>query len=172
MFAPCMRLMSILHYFTERRSNAPVDTTPAAGISLPRYMGRWYEHARFENWFEAGLDTVYTDYRLRSDGQVEVLNCGTNTKGWRKLSKGRGICRCTGSLRVSFVPPYFWFRAPYNILYVDPEYQSALVSGDGSNFLWLLTRKAQPPQELVATLLNHARLRGFNTEQLRYTKQE
>lgn len=172
MFVSNMSLMSILHYFTGRRSNAPVNTSPATNISLPRYMGRWYEHARFENWFEAGMDAVYTDYRLRSDGQVEVLNCGTTAKGRRKLSKGRGICRDTGSLRVSFVPPYFWFRAPYNILYVDPEYQSALVSGDGSDFLWLLTRKAQPPQELVSTLLSQARLRGFNTEQLRYTKQE
>lgn len=162
--------MSIFHYFANKHGQTLVHTTPATNISLARYMGRWYEQARFENWFEAGMEAVCTDYRLRHDGRVEVLNCGINAKGKQKQSRGLAVVKGEGILAVSFVPPYFWFRAPYHILYVDPEYRSALVSGIGSDYLWLLTREVQPEPSLLTELLRQARLRGFNTEQLRVTR--
>ena len=167
-----MRLGSIIHHLFRRRSTARVNTTPPPDISIPRYMGRWYEQARFENWFESGMEHVYTDYKLSSDGSISITNTGRNERGVQSSARGRGVTCGTGRFRVSFVPPYKWFRAPYHILYVDKDYNSALVSGDGNDYLWLLTRQQTPDKSILTPLLEEAQLRGFDTSKLRYTIQE
>ena len=57
------------------------DTTPQANVSLSRYQGRWYEQARYENWFEEGMEQVYTDYSPGPDGSLNVMNSGRNETG-------------------------------------------------------------------------------------------
>lgn len=166
-----MKLKSILHYFFKSKPESPVNTLPQQDVRLDKYLGRWYEQARYENWFESGLDEVFTDYSTGPGGSINVLNCGKNHRGLQSTSKGRGYPAGRGRLNVSFVPPYGWFRAPYHILYVDPDYQSALVSGENASYLWLLTREKTPQESLLSTLIGEAEKRGFNTSELRFTRQ-
>ena len=166
-----MKLRSIIQYFTGRDMEAQANTTPQRNISMEKYLGRWYEQARFENWFEDGLEEVFTDYSAGPNGSINVLNCGRNCNGRQSTSRGRGYPDGAGRMHVSFVPPYGWFKAPYHILYTDPDYQSALVSGAGSAYLWLLTRQKTPDSGLLETLLQEARKRGFDTNLLHQTRQ-
>lgn len=166
-----MNILSILHNIFRKKSGTVVDTTPQRGISLPRYMGRWYEQARYENWFESGMDFVYTDYSSGPDGSINVINCGTSLTGKQSVSTGRGFPGGFGRMRISFVPPYGWFQAPYHILYVDNNYETALVSGEGDAYLWLLTRQQHPGPDQLNPLIQEAQRRGFDTTQLRYTNQ-
>ncbi len=147
------------------------DTRPQNNVSLDRYMGRWYEQARYENWFEQGMEGVYTDYTARPDGSIRVLNCGHNANGEPEQATGRAFPMSHGILEVSFVWPYWWFGAPYHILYVDKDYQAALVSGDDDDYLWLLTRERKPKQSTINKLKQEAERRGFDTTKLRFTKQ-
>lgn len=162
---------SIFHYLGRTEQKQHVDTSPQQEVSLPLFMGRWYEQARFENWFEDGMENVHTDYSLSSKGWVNITNSGTNSNGTRTRSKGRGLPSGAGRLLVSFVPPYWWFQAPYHILYTDARYQGALISGAGNDFLWLLTREAHPAAELLEKLKEEAQRRGFDTSRLRSTCQ-
>ena len=166
-----MNILSIFHNLFRKRSCSPVDTRPQRGISLSRYLGRWYEQARFENWFESGMDFVYTDYSAGPHGSINVINCGTSISGKQSVSTGRGFPGGYGRMNISFVAPYSWFQAPYHILFVDNDYETALVSGDGDSYLWLLTRQQKPTIEQLNTLIQEARRRGFDTTQLRYTNQ-
>lgn len=150
---------------------AGADTTPQKGISLARYQGRWYEQARYENWFEEKMEQVYTDYTPGPDGSLNVRNSGKTPEGDSESASGRAFRVSDGILEVSFVWPYWWFRAPYHILYVDEQYQAALVSGDGDEYLWLLTRERNPAPEIIRKLQKEAERRGFNTTKLRFTKQ-
>lgn len=147
------------------------NTTPQENVSLERYMGRWYEQARFENWFEKGMDEVYTDYTKGPDSSINVRNYGTGPDKITEHSSGRAFPVSNGILEVSFVWPYWWFRAPYHILYVDEAYSAALVSGDDDQYLWLLTRQKQADKRMIQRLLKEAKLRGFDTTKLRFTKQ-
>lgn len=151
---------------------ATVDTRPQADVDFKRYCGRWYEQARFENWFEEGLDHVYTDYVPLENGSIQVTNHGTDAQGARLQAAGRGFIKAPGLLEVSFVWPYWWFRSPYKILYIDADYQGAVVSGIDDTYLWLLTRDAAPPRQLIEKLLKEAQKRGFNTSNLRYTQHQ
>lgn len=168
----CMSLGSIIHYFiNQNRKSINIDTTPQRNVDLARYMGRWYEQARFENWFEKGMDSVYSDYTQDGKGRIHILNCGKNRRGATKQAQGRGFPATPGKLQVSFVPPFWWFRTPYHILYVDAEYQSALVSGAGANYLWLLTRQRRASLAIMQALVLEAKQRGFDIDQLRPTIQ-
>ncbi|KAJ6644087.1 Apolipoprotein D [Pseudolycoriella hygida] len=44
-------------------------------FDLQKYLGRWYELARYDIYFEKGCDCGYADYTLNDDGSVHVKNC-------------------------------------------------------------------------------------------------
>ena len=50
------------------RDNIDRRTLPT--FSLQRFMGRWYEIARFDHTFERGMSRVTADYVLSPDGAV------------------------------------------------------------------------------------------------------
>ena len=151
---------------------AAVNTTPQRDIDLDRYCGRWYEQARYDNWFEKGMDDVYTDYEVIDGDRIRVTNHGKDKKGHPHRANGRACMHTSGELMVSFVWPYWWFHAPYKILCVTPDYQGALVSGDGEEYLWILTRRVDACPLLMEKLKQEAQRRGFDTTRLRYTKHQ
>lgn len=157
-----------------QRGKAP-DTTPQRDIRLSAYLGRWYEQARYECFFERGMDEVYADYARAEEGGLRITNGGTTASGKHKRAQGHALIPDAaepGRLSVSFVPPYKWFRAPYHILYVDEDYRMALVSGAGRGYLWLLTRKRKADEITMRRLLDEAQKRGFDISVLRLTRQQ
>lgn len=157
-----------------QRGKAP-DTTPQAEVNLTAYLGRWYEQARYDCFFEHGLDDVYADYARRADGRIDITNVGFDVRGREHRAEGRAVIPLPeepGRLWVSFVPPYCWFRAPYHILYTDAECTEALVSGDGRRYLWLLTRDRKADDATMRRLLSEATRRGFDLGPLRLTRQK
>ena len=47
-----------------------IDNTPVASLDLNRYLGDWYEIARFDHSFERGLEFCKANYALRKDGKI------------------------------------------------------------------------------------------------------
>lgn len=170
-----MILRALQYYFSERKSPAPgeplPETTPASGLDWSRYMGRWYEIARFETPFEFGLDEVWTEYAMQPDGQVLVANYGTDSAG--KVYKARATARpvAEGVLQISFVPLLRFISSPYHVLRVDTDCKNALVSNETGSCLWLLSRQSHATLQQLLPLLQEAVLRGFDISQLRPTRQ-
>lgn len=46
------------------------------GLDIDRYMGLWYEIARFDHRFERGMDNVTTQYERTGENRVKVTNSG------------------------------------------------------------------------------------------------
>lgn len=168
-FPHYMRYIFLFPILISCAAFAAVNTTPQKNVDLRQYAGRWYEQARYENWFEKDMDEVYTDYMLHKDGTITVKNNGRSIKGKAKQSVGRAFPSSAGEMEVSFVWPYWWFRAPYKILYVNADYSAALVAGEGENYLWMLTRDRIPTTKIMDKLREEALRRGFDTDKLRYT---
>ena len=57
-------------------TGVPDKVVPVEGFELPRYLGKWYEIARFDHSFEEGLSEVTATYSMRDDGGVKVINRG------------------------------------------------------------------------------------------------
>lgn len=150
------------------------STTPPTGIqavspfALDRYLGQWYEIARLDHSFERGLTNVSAQYRLKTDGDVEVINRGFDTKKqiWKSAS---GKARFTGdanrgSLKVSFFGPFY---GGYHVMALDQtDYRWAMVVGPNRDYLWILCRDKQLPSGVREQLLELAQQNGIDTNQL------
>ena len=145
-----------------------VNNATVSSININRYLGYWYEIARFDHPFERGLTHVMAKYTLRDDGRIDVLNTGIKDG---RAEDAKAIARTTqipGLLKVSFFPP---FSSDYRILMVDDDYQYALVSGSTKNYLWILSRTPQLDDATISLILAEAEGRGYDTNRLLWVKQ-
>ncbi|EEE0389127.1 hypothetical protein BRR18_24075, partial [Salmonella enterica] len=101
----------------------PKGVTVVNNFDAKRYLGTWYEIARFDHRFERGLDKVTATYSLRDDGGINVINKGYNPdrEMWQKTE---GKAYFTGdpsraALKVSFFGPFY---GGYNVIALDREY--------------------------------------------------
>jgi lipocalin len=137
-------------------------------FQIEKYLGTWYEIARFDHPFERGLQGVTATYSLKPDGKIKVLNQGYKNSLHGKLSKAVGKAKLTSpetprNLLVSF----FWiFYAPYNILELDPDYRYALIGSSSSNYLWILSRTPQLDEKTYQMIVAKAKARGYDTSKL------
>lgn len=154
----------------------PVGNTsvpePTKTVELDRYLGRWFELARYENSFETGCESVTADYSLREDGTVEVINScrkgsvgGTkkSAEGHAKIVPGSGNAK----LKVSFFGPFY---GDYWVLDHAADYTWSIVGEPSGRYLWILTRRASPSDQTRKMLLNKARALGYDVEMLRWTQ--
>ena len=109
----------------------PDTVTAVKGFEPDRYLGTWYEIARYDHSFERGLIRVSAQYGNRPDGGISVLNKGYDPvkKEWRQ-AEGKAYfvgSKDVGRLKVSFFGPFY---GAYNIIDLDKEnYRFALVCG-------------------------------------------
>ncbi|XP_020209829.1 temperature-induced lipocalin-1-like [Cajanus cajan] len=149
------------------------------GLDLARYMGRWYEIACFPSRFQPsdGVNTRAT-YTLKDDGTVNVLN-ETWSAGKRSFIEGYAYKADPNSdeakLKVKFwVPPFLPVipvTGDYWVLYIDPDYQIALVGQPSRNCLWILSRKNHLDDEIYNELVERARNEGYDVSKLHKTPQ-
>ena len=146
-----------------------VDNSVTASFDLNRYLGDWFEIARFDHTFERGIEEAQATYSLRPDGKVEVLNRGV--KGGKvKTAKGVGKTTDTpGLLRVTF----FWpFYADYRVMAIDDAYTAALVGSGSADYLWILSRTPSLASQMKETLLSEATRRGYDISKLLWIRQQ
>ena len=137
-------------------------------VNLERYMGTWYEIARFPHSFEKGLVGVSATYSLKKNGKVDVLNQGYKDSLSGKLKRAKGFAKLPdlsvpGRLMVYF----FWpFGGEYLILDLDENYQYVLVGSSSKNYLWILCRTKTMDETVYSNLLKKAESLGFDTSKL------
>lgn len=151
--------------------------TTIPSLDAGRYMGTWYEIAKFPNRFQrkCASDTTAT-YSLRDDGLVRVLNRCVTTSGGQDLADG--VARQVGGpssprLKVRFAPsflsflPFVW--GDYWIIDLDEDYQLSAVSEPGRRYLWILSRAPRVDPEAYDTLLARLTAKGFDVSRLETT---
>ena len=149
-----------------------LNTSTIDTLDIPRYMGTWYEIARFDHSFERDMSLVTANYKLQPDGTVEVINSGFNTRRGRyKQSRGRArvVADRTGELEVTF---FLNFWSPYKILELAPDYSYALVGSDSDKYLWILSRTPRLPSATLSDIVAMAEERGYNTDLLIWVEQQ
>ncbi|KAK9070805.1 hypothetical protein SSX86_011207 [Deinandra increscens subsp. villosa] len=146
-------------------------------IDLARYMGRWYEIASFPSRFQPknGMNTRAT-YTLKDDGTVNVLN-ETWSDGKRGFIEGTAYKADPKSdeakLKVKFYVPPFLPIIPvtgdYWVLYLDDDYQYALIGQPSRSYLWILCRQNHLDEETYNKLVEKAKEEGYDVTKLKKT---
>ena len=155
-----------------KAQNAAYDNSTIRNLDLSRYLGTWYEIARFDHSFERGMDNVTAEYLLRDDGMVDVINSGWKN-GKYKVANGKARqpdpAADPAHLEVSF---FLFFFSDYNVMMLDNDYQIALVGSKSPKYLWILSRVPMPSDEVIASVVEEAEGRGYDTSQLIWVNQK
>ena len=148
-------------------SSIPKGVTAVEPFVSERYLGKWYEVARFDFKFEKGLNNTTAEYTLRNDGKIKVTNRGYDyeLKEWKEaIGKAKFIGADTSAmLKVSFFGPFY---SGYNVIALDAQYKYALVCGSSFKYLWILSREKSIPDSIKKDYLEKAKQLGFNTSNL------
>jgi apolipoprotein D and lipocalin family protein len=157
----------------------PEPLQTIARLDVGRYLGTWYEIAKYPNRFQRQCvaDTSAL-YRLRDDGQLDVINRCRQANG--QVVEAVGRARQDGpadspKLKVRFAPawlswlPMVWGN--YWVIDLDPDYQLVAVSEPGREYLWVLSRTPTVEAGTYQALLNRLREKGFDLGRLEKTAQ-
>ena len=142
------------------------DIPVVRNFEVARYLGTWHEIARLPKWFERDLRRVTATYEL-DGGTLKITNRGFRD-GKEKVATAVGHFAGTaneGAFRVSFFRPFY---GDYRIIWLSPEYDLALVTGDDRSSLWILARTAEIPSGKLDLLVEQAARWGFDVSQLEY----
>lgn len=154
-------------FFAGACAQVPKGAEVIKSFDADRYLGKWYEIARFDFRFERNLNNTTAIYSLNPDGSIKVDNRGFDyvKKVWKQSigkAKFRGS-RDEAALKVSFFGPFY---APYNVIALDSEYKYALVAGSKLDYLWILSREKTIPDSVKEAYLDIAKKIGFDTDNL------
>lgn len=152
-------------------SHIPKGAQAIGNFEKERYLGTWYEIARFDFAFERNLDNTTAEYSVLDDRYITVRNSGYNyvKKEWQDVvgkAKFRGP-DTVGELKVSFFGPFY---GAYNIIALDPDYRYALIAGKNLKYLWILSRTKDIPDGVKNEYVDKARSLGYKTENLIWVK--
>ena len=150
-----------------------IDTKVIPDFNLSKYLGTWYEIARFDHNFERNMDNVIAEYVLRPDGKVDVVNSGWRN-GMYKVANGKAKqpepLTSPAHLMVSF---FLFFYSDYNILMLDDDYQVSLVGSSSPDYLWILSRTPYiEDDQLLNSIIKEAQRRGYDTSRLIWVDQD
>lgn len=148
-----------------------IDNSTIKSLDLNRYLGTWYEIARFDHRFERGLDNVVAEYQLRDDGLIRVLNSGWKGGKYKSVegkAKQPDPVNDPANLKVSF---FLFFYSPYKIMMLDDDYQVALVGSTDPKYLWILSRTPELSADITDVVLAEAEARGYDIANLIWVDQ-
>ena len=148
-------------------STIPKGVEAVQDFDQNRYLGKWYEIARFDFRFERNLNNTTAYYALNPNKTIKVVNAGYNyvNKQWKEaIGKAKFVSSPdVAMLKVSFFGPFY---AGYNVIAIDDNYQYALVSGSSKDYLWILSRTTDIPNEVKENYLQIATKLGYEIENL------
>ena len=158
-------------------TDVPVKTI--ATLDVPKYLGTWYEIAKFPNWFQKKcVSNTKAVYSARPDGNLKVLNSCKTADG--AISEAEGTARQIGApdsprLEVRFAPAWLSFLTmvwgDYWVIDLDSQYQVAAVSDPHREYLWVLSRTPQLDKKVYEDLLQRLQTQQFDVRKLELTTQ-
>ena len=158
---------------------APSPVRPIATLDVPRYMGSWYEIAKFPNRFQKKcVANTVAQYTLLTSGRVRVTNRCRMANG--EMDEAIGMARQMGAknspkLKVRFAPEWLSFLdavwGDYWVLDLDPAYQLVAVGEPSREYLWVLSRTPTVSAPEYQALLRRLEAQGFDVSKLEVTRQ-
>ena len=128
---------------------------PVSFVDSKRFSGLWYEIARTYNDYEKDCVAATVEYVLEKEYQYRVYNrCfDTTMSGDLIIYEGTAEPQNGNSMH-QLEMTYFWiFSQDYNVLYLDEDYSTAIISDKNFEQLWIMHRKPEISKLKLAKLL-------------------
>ena len=175
LFSVCILITS----FSAGAQTADVAVKTIPSLDVQRYLGTWYEIAKYPNWFQKKCTSnTKAVYSARADGTLKVLNSCKTVEG--DISEAEGTARQIGAkdspkLEVRFAPAWLSFIpmvwGDYWVIDLDAQYQVAVVSDPRREYLWILSRTPQLDKKVYDETLQRIQAQQFDVRKLELTIQ-
>lgn len=147
--------------------------TLAPDVDLSRYAGRWYIIANIPYFAENGNVGSHFDISFQPDAKLTDLYTAHPkdfTAPTKTYTLNGYVVPNTGNARWRESP--FWpLYLSYLILYVDPNYETALVGYPGRGYGWVLARKPVVEDATYQSLLGRMKDQGYDISKFRQVPQ-
>ena len=167
----CMMALSVSWKNTQNMNT--IDTSTVETLDINRYLGTWYEIARYPHRFEKDLVGVTANYSFRDDGKIRVINQGYKGSLDGKLQRAEGKAKIPdpddpARLKVAF---FLFFYGDYFVLELDEDYTWAMIGSSSPNYFWILSRTPQMDPGTYEMLLSRAKERGYDLSRIERVEQ-
>lgn len=150
----------------DRNIMKPLETVDFVDIN--RYIGEWYEIARYEHRFQKGCVGSKATYTMREDGKISVVNECFDKSSSGKLRSAKGKAwvvdkQSNAKLKVSF----FWpFAGDYWVIDLGENYEYAVVGHPDRKYLWVLSRTPEMDENVYQAILDRLQKQEYDTSKL------
>ena len=146
-------------------------------LDLRKYAGLWYEYARLPNGYQVDCtgevtaeytwregDSLHVHFRC-TNPECEILSAEAEMRPSRRDGAGNHA-----KLEIRFKSD--WLSAPsavwrdHWVLYVDPDYQHAMIGTPDRRCLWMLGRDRVPNRQALQHMLRYAAQLGFSVNRV------
>ena len=151
---------------------ADTQLQTVAHVDLDRYVGKWYELARYPNRFERECDrNVTAEYTKQSSG-IHVVNSCVKADGKVKRSEGHAKVEDEAT-NAKLAVTFFWpFYGKYWVIDLGPNYEYAVVGEPSRKYLWILSRTNSIPDAKYKEITQQLQAKGYDPNKLVRTKQD
>lgn len=164
-------ILSIIGSLSDLFSGRLQQIKAIENFDLMRYLGKWYEIARFNTPFEGENIISATALYEKVGDVIKVTNSGLNSELYEEVIKGTASLKykdsTIGKLDVTFFP---FFSGDYWIIMIGENYQYSVVTSPNGKFLWILSRNktlSEPDNKSIMTKLESL---GFDLNKLHWSK--
>jgi apolipoprotein D and lipocalin family protein len=139
-------------------------------VDAEKYMGTWYDVASFPQRFQKNCKCTTAEYALIDEKTVKVYNrCINKENGKVQDISGKAFIvdtKTNAKLKVQF----FWpFKGDYWIIELAEDYSYAVVSEPGKDYLWILSRTPQMPEDQLEGIIERLAEKGFDVDRIQRT---
>ncbi len=142
-------------------------------VDLPKFMGDWYVLAHVPAGAEREAYDAIESYQLESDGTIATtytFRVG-GFDGPIKTLRPKGFVydrQTNAEWKMQFIWP---FRAEYLITYLDETYTQTIIARRKRDYVWIMARTPQIPQEQLQALIDRVVAMGYERSKVREVPQ-
>lgn len=139
-------------------------------VDLGRYVGKWYEIAKYPNRFQKKcVANTTANYTMKPNGKIEVRNECLLKNGTSEKAVGEAKIadkKTNAKLKVRFAPgalsflPFVW--GDYWIIDLDADYKYVAIGEPKRNYFWILSRTPTLDTATYQNILRRAEKMGFD----------
>ena len=162
-----LAIMVLFGFIGCNKEYAPLNTVER--VELNKYLGTWYEIARYPNSFEEGCSDVTANYTLKENGEIKVTNtCVKDGKSNDAIGVAYATNEENTKLKVSFFRPFY---GDYWVIMLSDDYNYAVVGNPSREYLWILSRTSQLPKDVIDVIVQKLPEFGYSEDKLIWTPQ-
>ncbi len=146
------------------------DPATVSNLDYNQYAGKWFVIAHSPNPYLKDCVNSTAKYTPESSTSFAVYNVCNKANGSFSDIEGTATAASPSELGKLRIRYNFFIQTDYWVVAVDPNYQWAVTSEPGKKAMSILSRVAPMQPELLQSILNDLKSKGFPVQSLIFDK--